>query len=246
MAAQTQSRAGFQTVLDIAIAPSAAFARLRETPTWVWAFVLSSLLAMAGSIAVSPAVAHVVGAETAARLAATPQIAQLPPDQRDAQVAKQISIVQAVARFGFVFIPFGLALNSAVQALIMLIANAIGKGDGSFRKFWALAVNASLIGTGVGSIAFAAIVLLRGSAAFASTGDISRALPGLVTLVPAGALRLTAFLSVMNVFAIWDAVLLAAGMMAVARLSRPVAATTGAVILIGSGLIALTGTLGKH
>jgi hypothetical protein len=244
MPPRTRSRAAFQTALDIAVAPSAAFARLRETPTWVWAFALSALLAIVGSIATSPAFTHALAAETAARLAAAPQIAQLPPDQRDAAVAQQLALIQTVARFGFVFIPFGLALSSGVQALIMLIANAIGKGDGTFRKFWALAVNASLIGTGLASLALAAIVLLRGYAEFTSTSDLSRALPGPVSVIPATAVRLSAFLSVMNVFAIWDVVLLAAGMTAVARLPRPLAAATAAVILIGAGLIALAGTLG--
>jgi hypothetical protein len=239
--AQTGSRAALQTALDIAIAPSAAFARLRETPTWVWAFILSSLLAIAGSIAVSPAFSHVLAAETAARLAAAPQIAQLPPDQRDATVARQIALIQTVARFGFALVPFGLAFSSGVQALIMLVANAVGKGDGTFRKFWALAVNASLIGTGL-----AAIVLLRGSAAFTSTSDFSRALPGPASVTGATANGLTALLSGMNVFAIWHAVLLAAGMTVVARLSRPVGAVTAAAIVIGAGLIALAGTLGQH
>jgi hypothetical protein len=52
-----------------------------------------------------------------------------------------------------------------------------------------------------------------------------------------------AFFSGLNVFAIWDSVLLAAGMTIVARLPRGTAIAAAAVILLGTGLVPLAGAL---
>jgi hypothetical protein len=236
-------RSGLLTALDVAIAPRTAFANLREAPTWGGAFILSMLLAMIAAFAMSPAVAHALALELPARLAASPQIAHLPAAQREALIAQQVGIAQAVAKFTFIFVPFALALGSLIQALVMLVANAIGKGDGTFRRFWALAVNGAVIGTGLASLALLLIVLIRGADGFSSSSDISNALPGLETFVPASAKAAAAFFSVINVFTIWNMALLAAGMTIVARLPRATAILTAAVMLVGSGLFPLVGSL---
>jgi MFS family permease len=237
---------GLGTALDIAVAPRAAFAALRDNPTWGWAFLIAALLGMLGAFAIGPIVGHAAERELQVTLSAAPQVAQLPPDQRQAAVAQQISLTQTVMRFSFLVVPVGLAAGCALQALIMLAANAIGGGDGTFRKFWALAVNAAVIGTGIASIAMMAIVLLRGAGGFGSAAEIANSLPGLGTFVPPEAKAAAAFLGVMNVFAIWNMVLLAAGMMVVARLRRGTAIATVLCILAGTGLVPLIGALMKR
>jgi hypothetical protein len=239
-------RSGVQTALDIVIAPAAAFAQLRQRPTWVWAFVAASLLGMIGAFAISSNVGHALVADVSAQLAASPQIAQLPADRRAATIAQQLSIVQATSRFAFLFVPFGLALASAVAALVMLVANAIGKGDGSFKKYWALAVNAGIISTGLASVITMAIVLIRGPDALASASDLERVLPGLGMFIPAGAKRALAFFSAVNVFSVWNATLLAAGMISIGRIPRATAITTAIVILLASGLFGMLGALGQR
>jgi hypothetical protein len=236
---------GLQTALDVTIAPRTAFTNLRETPRWAWAFAISCMLGIIGSLAIAPVVAHVMGAEMASRLAVDPQLAALPAAERQARIAQISGFAQIAVRFAFVFIPFGLAAGCALQALVMLIANAIGKGDGNFTKFWALAVNAAVVGTGLASVALAIIVLIRGADGFASSAQITGALPGPAMFVPAGAKAAAAFFGVMNIFALWDMALLVLGMMIVARLSRTTAIVTAIVILLGSGAFPLIGALAQ-
>ncbi|GAC1534564.1 MAG: hypothetical protein NVS2B17_03770 [Candidatus Velthaea sp.] len=236
-------RSGLQTALDVIVAPKAAFAQLREVPTWGWAFLISTVLGMIAAFAVGPAVAHALSAELPAKLAASPQIAQLPAAQRDAMIAQQVGIAQTITKFSFIFIPIGLAIGSALQALFMLAANAVGKGDGTFKKFWALAVNAGIVGTGISSIVLMLIVLIRGADSFTAASDVSGALPGLGTLVPPGAKAVAAFFSVMHIFAIWNMVLLVVGMGIVARIPRGAAIVTAIVMLLGTGLFPLVGAI---
>jgi hypothetical protein len=135
-----------------------------------------------------------------------------------------------------------LAAGCALQALVMLIANAIGGGDGSFKTFWALAVNAAVVGSGIASIAVMAIVLLRGQESFATAAEIANAVPGLGTFVPAEAKPAAAFFGALNVFTLWDGALLAAGMTIVARLPRGTATVTALIIVLSTGIAPLLGS----
>jgi len=245
MQAATVRRSGLQTALDVVVAPKAAFSSLREVPTWGWAFLISSIIGMAAALVIGPVVAHALALELPAKLATNPNVIAMAADKRDAFIAQQVSFSQIVAKFSFIFIPIGLAIGSAVQALIMLIANAIGKGDGTFKKFWATAVNGGVVGTGLASVALAIIVLLRGADAFTTSAEITSAVPGLGMLVPAGAKAAAAFFGPMNIFAIWNMVLLVVGMTIVARIPRPTAIVTAVVILLCTGILPLFGALAQ-
>ncbi|GAC1405544.1 MAG: hypothetical protein NVSMB64_10510 [Candidatus Velthaea sp.] len=238
-------RTGLQTALDVVIAPKAAFAQLREVPTWGWAFLVSTILGMIAAFALAPAVAHALSAELPAKLAANPQIAQLPAAQRDAAIAQQIGVAQTITKFSFIFIPIGLAIGSVLQASIMLVANAVTKGDGTFKKFWALAVNAAIVGTGISSLVLMLIVLIRGADSFTSSSEITNALPGAGMLVPASAKAAVAFFGVINIFALWNLTLLAIGMGIVARIPRGAAILTAIVLLLGTGLFPLFGAIAQ-
>jgi hypothetical protein len=106
-----------------------------------------------------------------------------------------------------------------------------------------LAVNAAVVGTGVSSLALMAVVLLRGTSSFGSSDEIAAALPGLGMLVPAGAKAAAAFFGAINVFTVWNMVLLAAGMMIVGRVPRMTAIVTAVIMLAGTGLFPLIGAL---
>jgi MFS family permease len=235
------ARAGLQTALDIAIAPRAACAALREAPTWGWAFAIAALLGMIATLAMNPIWLHVLERELPARFAATGQIAQMPADARNALIAQQLGLAKTLTGFSFLLIPFVLAGGCALQALVMLAANALAGGDGTFKKFWALAVNAAVVGTGIASVALLAIALLRGPDAFPSSAAVANAVPGLGTFVSPEAKPAAAFLSAINVFAVWDSVLLATGMIIVARLPRGSAIAAALVILAGTGVFPLAG-----
>ena len=71
------ARPGLSNIVDIIVSPNAAFDRLRAVPTWGWAFLVATLLGIAGAIVIGPAVAHALDASMPAQLAANPQIAKL-------------------------------------------------------------------------------------------------------------------------------------------------------------------------
>lgn len=234
-------RSGLMTALDIIIAPNAAFATLRQSSTWFWAFLISSILGIAAALILIPAFTHAMDASLPAQLAANPSIAKLPADQQQTAIANATSVSKLIVKLYWIIIPFGLLLSGLVQALILLIANAISQGDGTFKKFFALAMNVTIVGGALSSVVLVIVVLLRGSDSFASAADITNAIPGLGMLVPSSAKVLSAFLGTFSVFNLWAVALLALGAQAVGNVKRPAAIGAALFILIMPALFAAYG-----
>ncbi len=224
-------RSGLATVADIIIAPSTAFARLREAPTWGWAFLVATVLGIIGSVLVEPTILHVLQTTLPAQLAANPDMAKLPADQQQVAINRVLGITKIFAQFGFVFVPIGILVSALVQGLIMLIVNAIAHGDGHFKKYFALSVNVSIVGVGLSSLVVGIIVLVRGPGSFDTTTSVQAAVPGLGLLVPGARGVLAGFMGSMNVFSLWSIALLALGMTGVGRIPR-VPAWTAAIIML--------------
>jgi hypothetical protein len=227
--------------MDIVIAPSSAFANLREAPTWGWAFLVATVLGVIGVLIAAPVTMHVMDATMPAQLAANPAIAGLPPERQQAAIAQGLAIGKMVAQFSFAFVPILILIGGCVQGLIMLIANAIGHGDGSFKKYFALSVNVSVIGIGLSSIVIGIIALLRGADAFNSAAAIQGATPSLALLAPGAKGALLGFLGAFNIFAIWAIALLGLGMTGVGRIPRGVAWPTAIVMLLLTACFAAWG-----
>ncbi len=225
-------RSGLLNVVDVVVAPQAAFARLRVVPTWGWAFLAATLLGIAGSLLSQPAMLHAIATGMPAQLAASPAIARLPAAQQATVIRQQIAVFGFLARYGWVFTPVYVLLVGLVQALVMLIANAVGKGDGSFRKYFALSQTVAVVGLGLGSLITALIVLLRGAGSFGDMRAIQSAVPSLALLAPGAHGAPLGFLQALSVFNLWAAVLLALGMTTVGRLPRPVAWTAAGLMLL--------------
>jgi hypothetical protein len=236
---------GLQTALDIIIAPRDAFARLRESPTWGWAYLIAAALAVVAALAIVPALRHAIETGMPAQLAANPSIAKLPPDQQQKMIAQAVSLQALLVNFTCVFQALGLLIVAAVQSLVMFVATKAGHGDGSYKQLWALAINVQVAGA-VGSLVAAAIVLLRGPNAFANPASIAAALPSLALIVPGAPPVPAAFLAALNVASIWQAVLLGLGMIAVARVSRPAAWTAAVLMLLTIGVFAAFGAAQSH
>jgi hypothetical protein len=227
--------------MDIIVAPGAAFARLREAPTWGWAFLIATVLGIIGSLVSGPAVLHALQTTLPAQLAANPDIAKLPPEQQQTMINNMMGYTTLFAKFSFVFIPIAILLAALVQGLIMLIANAAAHGDGSFKKYFALGVNVSVIGVGLSSLVIALIVLVRGPSSFETTASIQGAVPGLGLLVPGAHGAIAGFLGSMNIFALWSIALLALGMTGVGRIGRVPAWITAIVMLLLTACVAAYG-----
>ncbi|MEA2720796.1 MAG: rane protein antimicrobial resistance system [Candidatus Eremiobacteraeota bacterium] len=226
------SRPGLSNAVDIIIAPNAAFARIRQVPTWGWAFLVASLLGIAGTLLATPAVMHALDVSLPAQLAADPNIAKLPADQQQKQIAMVMNIAKTSGKFFWLLGPVSLLVITLIQALVMTIANAIARGDGSFKKFFALSMNVSIVGYGLTSLVIGVIATVRGAESFEAPTAVQGVLPSLALLVPGVHGWLAGFLGAFNVFYLWATALLALGMTVVARLSRAAAWTTAIVLLL--------------
>jgi Yip1 domain len=235
-------RPGLSNVTDIVVAPNAAFDRLRQIPTWGWAFLIGTVLGVIGSLLISPAIAHAIQTSMPAQLAADPGIAKLPPDQQQKTIAISLQFAKVFTQISFIFIPIGILLAGVIQAVVMLVANAAGRGDGTFSKYFALSVNVSVIGIGISYIVLGIIVLVRGPNAFETTTAVQASLPSLALLMPGARGGTAGFFGALNVFAIWATVLLALGMQRVGRVSPAVAWIAAIVMLLcTAGLAAFGG-----
>ncbi len=234
--ATVERRSGLLNVVDVVIAPSTAFARLRLVPTWGWAFLVAALLGIAGSLLTQPAVLHAIATGMPAQLAAAPAIARLPAAQQTQVIQQQLAVFRFIAQYGWLFAPVWILVVGAIQALVMTVANAIAKGDGSFGKYFALSVTVAVVGLGLGSLVTALIVMLRGAASFDDMKAIQTAVPSLGMLAPGvhGALR--GFLEALSVFNLWATALLALGMTTVGRIPRSAAWVTAALMLLVTAL----------
>jgi hypothetical protein len=237
----SEPRSGLANVVDIIIAPNAAFERIRQVPVWGWAFLVAALLGVVGTLLVGPAVLHAMQTSLPAQFAANDTIAKLPPDQQQKQIAMMMSVSMGIAKFSWAFIPPAILLIGLVQALIMLIANAATRGDGTFKKFYALSITVSVVGTGLGSIVLGAIVALRGANSFETTSAVQSALPSLALLMPGAKGALAGFLGALNVFVLWATALLALGMQRVGRIPGGVAWATAILMLLLTACFAAYG-----
>jgi hypothetical protein len=219
-------------VVDIVIAPSAAFERLRVLPSWGWGFLAASLLGIAGTLLAVPAQIHAFHQWLPGLFAATPSLAKLPADQQTRIMQAQLSWMTTMAQLGWILVPFVLLIVGAIQALAMTAANAIGNGDGTFAKYFALSMNVAVVGNGLALIVMGLIATLRGPEAFDSPSAVQAATPGLALLAPSAGGAARGFLVGFNVFYVWATVLLALGMERVGRIPRTTAWTTALLLLV--------------
>jgi hypothetical protein len=236
-----ERRSGLANVVDIIIAPNAAFERIRQVPVWGWAFLVAALLGVAGAILLGPAMQHAMETSLPAQLAANDAIAKLPAEQQQKQIAMMLSVSKTFAKFAWLFIPPLILIGGLIQALIMLIANAATRGDGTFKKFYALSVTVSVVGTGIGSLVLGLIVMLRGAASFEAPSAVNSALPSLALLIPGAKGALAGFLGALNVFVLWATALLALGMSRVGRIPRGAAWATAIIMLLLTACFAAYG-----
>ncbi len=234
-------RPGLSNVVDIVVSPDAAFARLRAVPTWGWAFIAATVLGVIGSLLAAPAILHAMDVSLPAQLAANPRFAALPADAQQRAIATQLRIAHVLAQLAFIGVPITLLVGALLQAVIMLVANAASKADGTFKSLFALSMTVSVVGVGLGSLVLGIIVLVRGTGSFDTMMSVQAALPSLALLAPGthGALR--GFLGGLNVFYLWATVLLALGMVRVARIGAAAAWIAAIVMLLATASMSALG-----
>jgi hypothetical protein len=235
-ATETPKANGLKTALDTIIAPGEAFERLRAVPTWGWALLITIVLYAVGTYISIPALQHGFAGDWPRQVAANPQMAQMTPEQQQRMLALSLTFV----KFSWLFTPIFAFIGILVSTIIMLIFKLIGKGDAPFRSLWAAAANIAVPVLGLYMIVTAIVILVRGPDSFSSQADVQTAMPSLALLVPFSAVKLHAFLAMINPFTLWGCFLMATAMTIVARVSRGVAWAAGIVqVLVSAGLLAL-------
>lgn len=234
--APTPKANGFKTALDTIIAPKEAFEQLRVAPTWGWAYIITMVLYVVATYLWTPALVHAIAASWGDTIAQTPALAQLTPEQQETQ----LKFVLTITSFSWVFSIVVLPIILLIQTIVLTIFKAIGRGDAGFGTLWAMATNISLPSLGLGALFTAIIVLIRGTDSFNKAADVQLAMPSLAMLVPGASVKLHAFLGIVNPFTLWGFGLTVAGMIVVARVSKPVAWMAAIIpLLIGAGIAAL-------
>lgn len=222
---------GLLNVADIVVAPNAVFARLRIVPTWGWAFLVASLLGIAGYLLGGPANMHAFETYGPAVYANTPQFQSMDAAHRAQAVQNAMTYGRVFVQFAWVFVPIGLLFGSLIQAAIMLIARIITRAQGTFAQFYALSMTTGVVSS-LGFLLAGVIAVIRGPAAYATPIAFQQGIPGLAMLAPGAGPKLAALLTVLNVPALWALVLAALGLLAIGNFSRVAAWGTILVSLL--------------
>ncbi len=232
MAVDTPKANGLKTVVDTVVAPKEAFESIRVAPTWGWALLIALVLVLVSSYFTTAAGIHAVTTDWPNTVAKTPALAGETAEQQQAGLA----FAQKIASFVWMFTPIFVIIAVLIGTIVMVIFNAIGRGDGTFGKYWAAQCNIAVI-AGLGALVLAVIVLIRGPDSFNTTQSVQEAMPNLGALIP-GTGKLHAFLSVFTPFSIWAMGLGIAALSIVGRVPRVPAWLGGILTLVLPGLIA--------
>jgi hypothetical protein len=219
-------------VWDTLVAPRSTFAILRERPQWRWALVVTAALGTLGALLQVPAQEHVAAALLAPGAAAA-SLASAPAGKQQQAAAFAL----AALRWTWLAQPLLVALAVAVATLVMRLALVLVRSGSDPARLFSLAMNVAVVNFGVGSVALAAIELLRGSADFGTERDLVTAMPSLAWLFPGASAKVATFLAEFNPFQLWSFALLALGLAEVARAPRRAAFATAALITFGGALL---------
>ncbi|MEO6913003.1 MAG: YIP1 family protein [Candidatus Baltobacteraceae bacterium] len=231
-------RSGLVTVLDTIVSPSEAFETLREVPMWGWAFIVAIVLMIVAALLERQASAHAGYILMQQMIAHNSTMAQMPDAKKQQMLANAANPPLWQMLFGFIVIPVILLLIVTVQTVILVIGNAVGKGQASFKQLWCALMNIAVASAGIGGLVIGIIALVRGPNGYNSIADIQNSLPSLAFLSFGNSGALSTFLAQVNPFSVWGAVLSAIAMLIIAKTSKVISFIFPILILLLGGGIA--------
>lgn len=223
-----------ETAANIVIMPGEALAALRRSPTWGIALLAVLAMTALSAFLMTPAMQFAYTAQWPQTVAKTPALAQMSVAQQQLQLFFALQFV----KFSWMFVVATVPVTLLVQAVTMTLANAVGRGEGTFKRYWAAAVNVAIASMGLGSVITAIIVLMRGPQGFYSVEQVWGALPSLATLLHSENARILAVCRTVTPFSVWGAYLSSLALLRIGRVSALLAYSTGIVLLAGSALLA--------
>ncbi len=229
------NRSPFSIVVDVIVAPKSAFEAIAAQPRWLVAYVVVCALGMAGAVLQIPVAEHVGLATLDQRAAHDPSLASASP-QTLQNVKNYTILIQHVV---WAFYPVVAIIGISLAALLLLLGNAIGRGQGSFAKFFSLAANIAIINFGIYYLLLGVLCAVHSPDAFHTQSDVVRLVPSPAWLVPDASPKVTVLLEEFNPFALWSFALLGLGLQTVGKVSTAVAFCAAAVIAFGNLVIAV-------
>lgn len=232
--AQPSRANGLKTAWDTIIAPKDAFESIRNVPTWGWALALTIVLSVIGNILLVPALQHAMAAAWPQTVAASPQLSQMSPDRQQSA----LEMTQKFAGFAWVGSFISAPVYALIAAVVLLIFDKLGRGEGTFGRYFAAACNIGLVGLGLGSLVLGIIATLRGAATFNSQLSVQEAMPSLGTIIPATG-KLAVFLATVTPFNLWVVGLAVLALLVIGRVPKLQAWLGGIVLFLIPALFAI-------
>ena len=233
---------GLSTVIDTIAAPNDAFERQRTMPTWGWALLVALVLMLAGTYLQGPAMRHASTVQVQHMIATNTMYANL----SDAQKQKILEKAGQPSAWAYVGVVITLFLAVFFNTLILLLGNAVGRGQADFKRLWCGSMNIAVPTLGLGAIIIGVIAMVRGADSFSNTFQIVESVPSLAMLVPTGNIMLAAFLGSISVFTLWGFFLNATMLRVTGKTSAGVAYTFAAIVLILGALFGAAGGAFSH
>jgi hypothetical protein len=223
---------GLKTAWDTIVAPKEALTSLRVAPTWGWALLIVVILSMLSTYLITPANIHGLATDWPNTVAKNPALAGMAADRQQAQ----LGIAEKFTTLAWLFTPIGNVIAALIGSIILLIFNALGRGDGTFGKYWAAQWNISVV-SALGALVLAIIVIARGADSFDTAQAVATAMPSLAMLVPASNLHVHMFLAFFTPFSVWVVGLEIAALTIIGNVSRVPAWLGGALTLLLPALV---------
>jgi hypothetical protein len=223
---------GLATVINTIAAPSDAFETIRVAPTWGWACLIAIVLMLIGTYLQGPAARHAAVASMQQAFTTSSLLANITPEKKQQMIAQagQPSVMSYVSPIITIFVVV------LFNTLLMLIGNAVGRGQADFKRLWAGSMNIVIPTLALGAVILGIITTLRGPDSFTSLAQVIRATPSLAYLAPGASVGLGVFLAGISVFSLW-------GLFLNATMLRVTAKTTAGVAYTFAILVTVLGAL---
>jgi MFS family permease len=225
---------GLSTVVDTIAAPVDAFERQRTSPTWGWALIVAIVLMLIGAYLQAPAAHHAAVAQTQ-RMVATSTLFANRTDAQKQQIVERAGKPNA---FSYIMPVIVLFIAVFFNTVIMLIGNALGRGQADFKRLWCGSMNIAVPTLGLAAIVLGIITMIRGADSFDNAAAMAQAMPSLGMLVSHGSPMTVAFLSGISVFTLWGLFLNATMLRVTAKTGAAAAYTFAALVLVLGALVA--------
>lgn len=222
---------GLQTVLNTIASPREAFETLRVAPTWGWAAIIALVLILIGLVLYQPASQH-ASLGFIQHLTNGPVGANMSDAEKQQMLDRSTHPSAINTAMGLFFNGIVLPLIACLlNALILLIANAAGKGTSNFKSYFSSSVNVLIPSYALMQLAMGLIASLRGADTFNNFADLFRMIPSLAWVGPQHGWAL-GFCAGISIFSLWGAYLNATSLKVMGGVKSGVAWTFAVLILI--------------